>query len=189
MTTPTHRAVDVDAVRAAHPIEEVVARSGVDLIRRGHGYMACCPFHDDSTASLSVGGIPDRFHCFGCGASGDVIDYVRRLEGITFLEAVHVLEAGSAFPNGRSVPSARPSAPAPAHRPVTPASRVYEVNNLAWAYFTRDQHVQHVETYLRDERGIDVTDLREVTGGAPVVGYAPKVWQGLTSHLRHLGVT
>ena len=63
---------DVAAVRRDHPIEAVVSASGVALTQRGRGFMGCCPFHDDSTASLSVGGIPDRFHCFGCGLSGDV---------------------------------------------------------------------------------------------------------------------
>src|SRR5664279_2729186 len=53
-------------------IEAVVAASGVELAQRGQGFMGCCPFHDDSTASLSVGGVADRFHCFGCGAGGDL---------------------------------------------------------------------------------------------------------------------
>jgi DNA primase len=56
---------DVAAVRHANPIETVVAASGVELTQRGQGFMGRCPFHDDSTASLSVGGVPDRFHCFG----------------------------------------------------------------------------------------------------------------------------
>jgi DNA primase len=56
---------DVAALRRSHPIETVVAASGVELTRRGQGFICCCPFHDDSTASLSVAWVPDRSHCFG----------------------------------------------------------------------------------------------------------------------------
>ena len=83
--------IDVAEVRRAHPIHEVVAASGVELQPRGHGFVGCCPFHEDVTPSLSVGGVPDRFHCFGCGASGDVIDYVRRRFDLGFVEAVEYL--------------------------------------------------------------------------------------------------
>src|SRR5664280_476200 len=83
---------DVEALRRSHPIEAVVAASGVELTRRGHGFMGCCPFHDDSTASLSVGGVRERFHCFGCGAGGDVIEYVSRFTGLSFVAAARALE-------------------------------------------------------------------------------------------------
>ena len=88
---------DVAAVRYDHPIEVVVAASGVELTGRGQGFMGCCPFHDDSTASLSVGGVPDRFHCFWCGAGGDVIEYVALLNGLSFVDAVRALQSGTAF--------------------------------------------------------------------------------------------
>ena len=48
--------------------------SGVELHASGHGYMGCCPFHDDSTASMSVGGVPDRFRVLRSQGSSDVID-------------------------------------------------------------------------------------------------------------------
>jgi len=81
MTFTGRERFDVAAIRRAHPIETVVVASGVELTRRGQGFMGCCPFHDDSNASLSVGGVPDRFHCFGCDAGGDVIEYVARFTG------------------------------------------------------------------------------------------------------------
>jgi len=103
---------DVAAVRHGHPIEAVVAASGVKLAQRGHGWMGCCPFHDDSTASLSVGGIPERFHCFGCGASGDVIEYVARFTGGSFVDAVQALESGNRIP--RRAAGHQPTGPTPA---------------------------------------------------------------------------
>jgi DNA primase len=177
--------VDVEQIRAAHPIEGVVAASGVELIPRGRGYMACCPFHDDSTASMSVGGVPGRFHCFGCGAGGDVIDFVRRQRGLGFTEAVHALEHDSPAP---PFPARVPRS-SPARRFTTTAERVIEINELAWRHFTTVGAVERARAYLRDERGIDVTHLRGASGGAPVAGYAPATWTDLTSHLRTQGVT
>jgi DNA primase len=73
--------VDVAAIRAAHPIEDVVAASGVELRRSGKAFMARCPFHvEDRTPSMSVGGVPGRYHCFACAAGSDVIDYVARFK-------------------------------------------------------------------------------------------------------------
>ena len=84
----TPHGIDIADLRRRHPIQDVVAASGVELRATGRGWMGCCPFHDDATASLSVAGVPDRFHCFGCGATGDVIDYVARLHGVGFRDAV-----------------------------------------------------------------------------------------------------
>jgi DNA primase len=179
--------VDVAAVRAAHPLPDVVAAAGVDLRRQGRGWMGCCPFHDDTTASLSVDGIPDRFHCFGCGAAGDVIDFVRRLHGLTFPEAVQHLD-------GR-MPPARPTVPARCAiarhttKPVWPsAARAYEINALAWAHYTRPVAHATAVSHLRRRRGIDVTALEDQVGG-PAVGHTGHRWTTLTDHLREAGVT
>jgi len=90
--------IDVAAIRADFPIEDVVRAAGVELRATGQGFTGCCPFHDDSTPSLSVGGVPDRFTCFGCGAHGDVIDFVQRLHGLTFVDAVRSLTTGRLIP-------------------------------------------------------------------------------------------
>ena len=100
MTVTGRPRLDVTAVRHDHRIEVVVAASGVELTGRGQGFMGCCPFHEDSTPSLSVGGVPDRFHCFGCGAGGDVIEYVHRFTGLSFTGAIQALAQGTAFGEG-----------------------------------------------------------------------------------------
>jgi DNA primase len=91
--------IDVAALRAAHPIEKVIAASGVELHPRGHSYIGCCPFHEDTTPSLSVGGVPERFKCFGCGAAGEVIEFVTRLHHLSFVDAVHAREACPSSPS------------------------------------------------------------------------------------------
>lgn len=73
-------------------IEEVIGRDE-RLIRSGREYKALCPFHNDRSPSMSV--VPSKgfYHCFACGAHGDVITYVRHRHGLGFVEAVEALVA------------------------------------------------------------------------------------------------
>jgi DNA primase len=90
MNGPTR--LDAPAIRLAHPLAEVAARYGVALSRRGALLMGCCPLHEDRTPSFLVDERDQHFHCFGCGAHGDVIDLVRQLEGLDFRGAIARLE-------------------------------------------------------------------------------------------------
>lgn len=85
---------DLDAVRAAAPLSTAF-ESVTDLVPRGPGeWMACCPFHADDTPSLSISDSRARFHCFGCGASGDIFEFERRTQGLdTLPEAIASLAA------------------------------------------------------------------------------------------------
>jgi DNA primase len=185
----TTSTVDVDAVRAAHPIAEVIADSGVQLRPVGRGYMACCPFHDDSTASMSIDAVPDRFHCFGCGAGGDVIDYIQRRYHLTFLDAVAHLDHHTPTPSGL-VSHARTSAAGPGMPvPVTvPVQRAYAVHQLAWAHYTTPVAHETAVGYLNRRRRIDVRPLEDHVGH-PVAGVAGSGWTSLVDDLRRHGVT
>lgn len=70
-----------DAVKQAVTTKQAAEMYGLKIRRNN---MASCPFHNDRTPSMKV---DNRFHCFGCGADGDVIDFVSRLYGISSLEA------------------------------------------------------------------------------------------------------
>lgn len=63
----------------------------VELKRIGSQWMGRCPFHPDKNPSLSVSGEKGLFHCFGCGASGDVIKFIEDIENISFIEALEIL--------------------------------------------------------------------------------------------------
>jgi len=68
-------------------LKDVVRASGVELRRAGKRYVAPCPFHDETYPSFYV--FKDqRFKCFGCGEHGDAIDFVKKLHGLTFKEAL-----------------------------------------------------------------------------------------------------
>ena len=174
--------IDVAAVRAAHPIQDAVAASGIELRPRGRGWIGCCPFHEDHTASLSVGAIPDRFHCFGCGAGGDVIDWTMRTTHVGFADAVRLLDA-NAVPHLTTAPPPAPSA----GLSVDP-ERAYEINALAWAHYTRPVAHEHALAGLRAHRGLDLRPA-EATHGAALVGHSGADWTTLTRHLLAAGVT
>lgn len=72
----------------------------VKLVRRGHEHLGLCPFHNEKTPSFTVNEDKGFFHCFGCGAHGDVIGFVMRTENLSFPETVEILagEAGLALP-------------------------------------------------------------------------------------------
>src|SRR5213592_2193849 len=63
-------------------------------------FSGLCPFHGEKTASFSVHATRQFFHCFGCGASGDVFSFVQKIENITFPEALRAIaqKMGIAFP-------------------------------------------------------------------------------------------
>ena len=185
MTTESGR-IDVAVIRAAFRIEQIVQQSGVDLRSSGHGFVGCCPFHDDSTPSLSVGGVPDRFTCFGCGAHGDVIDYVQQFHGLSFVDAVRSLVTADAVPWTALPPGGPPRLPAPTTA-VSPA-RGFEINRLAWEHLSTPVAVSFADSYLRFHRGIDLRALRAENPQAPLAGHAGHGWTTLTEHLQRDGV-
>ena len=86
---------DIEQIKQRNPIEEVMSRHGIVLLRRGSHLSGRCPFHDDQNPSLVVYPETRSFYCFGCGASGDVIDFVRRTERLGFRAALERLSNGA----------------------------------------------------------------------------------------------
>ena len=82
---------DIDGIKQRNPIEEVVAGTASSPARSGERLIGRCPFHEDEHPSLVVYPETRSFYCFGCGAGGDVIDFVRRAEGLGFREALERL--------------------------------------------------------------------------------------------------
>ena len=89
----------LDEIRARTPLADVIGRR-VKLQRRGREWVGLCPFHNEKTPSFNVVEDKGFYHCFGCGAHGDVIGFVMQTEGMSFPEAVEKLagEAGLALP-------------------------------------------------------------------------------------------
>lgn len=84
--------LDIDAIRRDNPLPNV-AGGVVKLLRCGNEWKACCPFHSERTPSFTIFAGGERFHCFGCGASGDVLDFVGKLHNVGLREAATMLGA------------------------------------------------------------------------------------------------
>ena len=67
----------------------------VALKKAGKDYKACCPFHQEKTASFTVSPSKQMFHCFGCGESGDVIEFIKKFDHLDFNEAVEAVAGES----------------------------------------------------------------------------------------------
>lgn len=69
----------------------LIESQGHELKVEGKDHVMCCPFHDDKTPSLKISADKNVFHCFGCGASGTVIDWVMKTQGVSFRHACEIL--------------------------------------------------------------------------------------------------
>ena len=120
--------VDIAALKARHPLGDVVEASGVRLRGRGRVRQGVCPFHDEAEGSFTVYGDTERFYCFGCGLGGDVLDFIRRAENLSLPEALQRLDGGAYPAVSPPVPARRPrAAPLPPRDPslLTAAARFY----------------------------------------------------------------
>jgi hypothetical protein len=100
---------DIPAIKERLNLVEIFRRDGHEPRRMGAGHFVPCPFHDEKTPSCKVE--EKRFHCFGCGAAGDVLDYWERTRGIARPEALDQLAslAGIAPVTGYAKPLLRPA--------------------------------------------------------------------------------
>ena len=80
----------IDDLLSKIDIIEVIGNA-IQLKKHGNGYKGLCPFHSENTPSFNVSNTKQFYHCFGCGASGDVIKFLREHDGLTFIEAIEKL--------------------------------------------------------------------------------------------------
>src|SRR5690606_2439716 len=118
----------LDELRNRLSIAEVIQKR-VRLQRRGREFTGLCPFHNEKTPSFTVSEEKGFFHCFGCGAHGDVVGFVMRAEGLSFPEAVERL----ADQAGLQVPKASPEDRQRAERQAT----LLGVMEAATAWFSK----------------------------------------------------
>ncbi|WP_057882766.1 DNA primase [Tsuneonella troitsensis] len=95
----------LDELRARLTLSSVVMRT-TKLQRAGREWKACCPFHDEKSPSFTVSDEKGFYHCFGCGAHGDVIRWMTDQRGLSFMDAVKELASEA----GLEVPAADPRA-------------------------------------------------------------------------------
>lgn len=169
---------DVAAVRERVRIDEV-AREYVTLKSAGGGSLkGLCPFHDERSPSFHVTPSRGMWYCFGCGEGGDAINFVQRMDHLTFAEAVEKL-AGKTGIQLRYVEGGAAVSKSTGQR-----TRLVEAHAAAAKFYAESLNSPEAQTgrEFLTQRGFD-RDACEHFG----VGYAPKGWDALTKHLRSKG--
>ncbi len=171
---------DVAAVRDKARIDEV-ARDYVALKPAGGGsFKGLCPFHDERSPSFHVTPSKGMYYCFGCQEGGDVISFVQKLDHLTFAEAVEKLA-------GRTGITLRyEEGGAGVNRHQGQRTRLVEANKAAAEFFRQRltaPDAAPARTFLT-ERGFDAEVAADFD-----LGFAPKSWDALTTHLRQRGFT
>jgi len=161
----------LDELRARISLSGLIGRS-VKLVRRGREYTGLCPFHHEKTPSFYVVEDKSFFHCFGCGAHGDVIGFVMRNDNLDFIEAIEKLagEAGLAVPRASSQERERAQQQKTLLGALEAAAAFYEAR-LASPAGSRARN------YL-DLRGLDTETIRHFR-----LGWAPDERQALRRSL------
>lgn len=160
-----------DELRARITLSTVIMRT-TKLVRKGREWAACCPFHDEKTPSFYVNDQKQFYHCFGCGAHGDVISWMTEQRGLSFIDAIKELAAEA----GMEVPAPDPVAAKRAEKraelvDVTTEAQEWFVENL------RSDDGREALDYLK-RRGLKPETLREFG-----FGYAPESKQALPNAL------
>ncbi len=163
----------LDKLKDANEISSVMS-TYVSLKRAGRDNVCLCPFHSEKTASCHVYSDTQSFYCFGCGAGGDVINFIRLIEHLDYLESVKFLaqRAGIPMPDDSYDRSGEVK------------QRLLEINREA-ARFYRDILLSGAgregRDYLRN-RGLTENTIRKYG-----LGYAPDDWGKLKAHLLSKG--
>ena len=155
---------------------ERIVSGYLPLKKKGRYLVGLCPFHSEKSPSFYVYPQNQSFYCFGCGAGGDVITFIRRIENLEYMEAVKLLadRCGLELPMDRDQSDARSML----------KKRVLEINRESARFFhsclMSEQGRQAYEYLI--SRGRDRKTIRHFG-----LGYAPAGWDGLLNHLRAKG--
>ena len=139
----------IEEIRSQNNIVDVISESGVSLKQAGRNYQALCPFHEEKTPSFSVSPEKQIFYCFGCQTGGNVITFLQKHEGKTFIEAIEWLaeRANISLPTRDAKSSARQKL----------INDLSELNKFAVKYYHEllrtGQHSQQAREYLKN-RGV-----------------------------------
>lgn len=163
---------DVAKVREATDIVALLSER-VALRKVGTRYSGRCPFHEERTPSFSVNSQEGLYYCFGCGASGDVITWVREIERVDFAEAVQMLASRAGVAITTTEPPELTSRKRRLETVMEKAVDWYHQRLLS------SSDAAGARGYLRRERGYDVDVVKKFR-----LGYAPAGWDELARALR-----
>lgn len=161
-----------DELRNRLSLSEIIGRR-VKVVRAGREFKACCPFHSEKTPSFTINDEKQFYHCFGCGAHGDVIKFVMEHDNLEFRDAIEMLAAEA----GMEVPKYSPQQAQQAKE----EKSLHDIMEEATVFFERalrDARNRDVLSYLH-ERGLSDETIVQFR-----LGYAPDDGQALRQYLR-----
>lgn len=149
--------------------------SYVSLKKRGNTYVGLCPFHNEKTPSFTVYENTQSFYCFGCGAGGDGVSFMRKIENLDYIDAVKVLaqRAGMQMPDDGYDDSLSKK-----RRTILEINR--ETARFYHNYMMSEQGKVGLQYFLN--RGLSQKTIRHFG-----LGYAPNKWDELLKHLKLKG--
>ena len=167
--------VDIRELKAGHPLGDTVEAAGVVLHGKGRVRQGVCPFHQEAEGSFTVYEDSQRFWCFGCGAGGDVLDFVGRMGGLTLPETIRRLDGDGTTRVTAALVRPKAAVPEPALRPRDPVLLTAAVR----FYAAQLRRSRTAVDYLAS-RGIGLNTVQRLG-----LGYA--TGNGLRKHLHTAG--
>jgi DNA primase len=166
----------LDEIRSRVSLVSVIGRR-IKLVKKGREHSGLCPFHNEKTPSFTVNEDKGFYHCFGCGAHGDVITFEMQTHRLSFPDAVERLAAEA----GIEVPIQAPEEREQAKR----AASLYDVMEKACAFFEQALRGPHGRTALDylQRRGLD-----DQTIGRFRLGFSPDSRTALKHSLKQVGL-
>ncbi len=170
----------IEDIKARNDIERVVS-SYITLKRAGSNFNGSCPFHSEKTPSFTVFPSTQSFYCFGCGAGGDAITFVMRMENLDYVSAIRTLaeRSGIKIPDSVTYNGGQ--------KEVT-RTRVLEMNKEAAKFFRNalfdPKYGSEAMDYLTKKRNLSTSVIKHFG-----LGYAPNSFGALHDHLKRLGYT
>lgn len=162
-------------LRDKNPIEEVISNY-VELKRSGRTLRGLCPFHNEKTPSFFVYPETSSYYCFGCGAGGDVVTFIRSIENLDYVDSVKFLadRAGITMPTNSGENDSA----------LNLRKRIYEANRAAARFFHETLYTDKGKAQLEYLTGRGVSKQMITHFG---LGAAPEEWGALLEHLTGMG--
>ena len=168
----------LDEIRSRNDIVSTISQY-MTLKRKGRNYFGLCPFHNEKSPSFSVSPDKQIFHCFGCGVGGDVINFVKKIENIGFLDSVRLLaeKSGIQLPNDISKAE---------EENIKLKNIVYKINELAAKFYHENLYKptsKIAQDYIKKRK------LNNATLKSFLMGYASNSSNELLRYLKEQGFT